>query len=70
MSIIKEHKNDAVIRHEGMKLLIDNLGMVNAERFIAQMIKEPFDYTEWQKNLFNEMSVQELSDAAMAHITK
>jgi len=24
------------------------------ERFISLIIKNPFDYTEWQKNLINE----------------
>lgn len=50
---------------EGMKVLINNLGRVEAERFIALMIREPFDYTEWQRNLFEDMSVKELSHLAM-----
>ena len=27
--------------------------------------REPFDYTEWQQNLFEGMSVRELSSMAM-----
>ena len=42
-----------------------NLGNVEAERFIMLINREPFDYTEWQKNLFEGMSVQELSNRAM-----
>ena len=30
---------------EGMNVLLENLGAVDAERFIALMNKEPFDYT-------------------------
>ena len=53
------------LRNEGMKVLINNLGHVEAERFISLIIREPFDYTEWQRDLFNDMSVKELSNNAM-----
>ncbi len=56
---------DMALRNEGMKVLINNLGAVEAERFISLIIRESFDYTEWQKGLFNDMSVEELSHAAM-----
>jgi len=48
-----------------MKVLINHLGKVEAERFISLVIREPFDYTEWQRDLFNDMSVKELSNMAM-----
>ena len=53
------------LRKEGMTILINNLGRVEAERFISLIIRDPFDYTEWQRNLFNDMSVRELSNVAM-----
>jgi hypothetical protein len=53
------------LRSEGMKALIDSLGNVEAERFISLIIREPFDYTEWQRGLFNDMTVKELSRLAM-----
>ena len=56
---------EMALRDEGMKILIDNLGHVEAERFISLIIREPFDYTEWQRNLFNDLSVKELSNLAM-----
>jgi hypothetical protein len=56
---------EMVLRNEGMKVLINNLGRVEAERFISLIIREPFDYTEWQRDLFNELSVKELSNLAM-----
>lgn len=40
--------NNTVLMDKGMKCLIKNLGEVNAERFITQIIREPFDYTKWQ----------------------
>ena len=56
---------EMALRNEGMKVLLNNLGRVEAERFISLIIREPFDYTEWQRDLFNDMSVKELSRLAM-----
>ena len=60
-------KTDTVIRNEGMKILVEHLGKVEAEKFITIMIREPFDYTKWQKNLWNDKSVNELSSEAMKY---
>ena len=57
---------DTVIRNKGTTLLMKNLGLVEAERFIMLIQKEPFDYTEWQKNLFEDMSIEEISTKAAA----
>jgi len=59
---------DTVLRNEGMRILIKNLGNVEAERFVTLMNRERFDYTQWQQNLFEGMSVRELSTAAMQYI--
>jgi hypothetical protein len=56
---------EMALRDEGMKILVNKLGKVEAERFISLIIREPFDYTEWQRDLFNNMSVKELSNMAM-----
>ena len=56
---------EMALRNKGMKVLVDKLGHVEAERFISLIIREPFDYTEWQKDLFDNMSVKELSNSAM-----
>ena len=34
---------DTIIRNEGVKILIEHLGLLEAERFIMLMKKEPFD---------------------------
>ena len=36
-------KTDTLIRNEGMEILAKNLGLVEAERFIMLIQKEPFD---------------------------
>jgi hypothetical protein len=61
---------EMALRNEGMKILVDKLGHVEAERFISLIIREPFDYTEWQKDLFDRMSVKELSSVAMKEYKK
>ncbi|MDR0322764.1 MAG: hypothetical protein LBI28_14815 [Treponema sp.] len=61
---------EMALRNEGMKVLINKLGHVEAERFISLIIREPFDYTEWQRGLFDNMSVKELSNMAMKEYKK
>lgn len=59
--------NNTVLLNEGMKCLIQSLGAVNAERFITQVIREPFDYTKWQQDLFKGMSLEEISNSAVKY---
>lgn len=60
-------KTDAVLKNEGLRILCEHLGMVDAERFIALMIREPFDYTEWRKTLGEGMTLREVSERAMQY---
>ena len=57
-------KSDALIRYEGMKLLLEHLGLVEAEKFISLIRREKFNYTEWQRNLWKDKNVNEIFDAA------
>jgi len=57
-------KTDTIIRNEGMEILAKYLGIVEAERFIMLIQREPFDYTKWQENLFEDMSIEEISEKA------
>lgn len=41
------------------------LGDVQAEKFIALIMRSPFDYTKWQRKLWVKKSVEKISDAAM-----
>ena len=56
---------DTILLNTGMKVLIDNLGLIEAERFVYLMNKEPFDYTKWHSTLYDGMSVREISNMAM-----
>ena len=53
------------IKIKGMEALITALGEVQAEKFITLMMREPFDYTSWQRKLWNNQSVKEISEMAM-----
>lgn len=56
---------DMELRSEGMAVLLERLGTVEAERFIALVQREKFDYTQWREKLWEGKSVREISDAAM-----
>lgn len=58
---------DNELRVRGFSVLVQAFGDVNAERFIALINREPFDYTEWRKeNLFVDETVDSLMDQADA----
>jgi hypothetical protein len=56
---------DTEIKLLGVKALTDALGEINAERFISLILREPFDYTSWQRRLWEERSVEDISRSAM-----
>ncbi|MDQ3960102.1 MAG: hypothetical protein M3255_07435 [Pseudomonadota bacterium] len=56
---------DTEVRIRGLRALVDALGTVEAERFITLILREPFGYTDWQRHLWAEKSVAEISKAAM-----
>lgn len=58
-------RTDTEIRIQGLRALVDALGIVEAEKFISLILRDPFDYTEWQQNLWPDSSVAEISNAAM-----
>jgi len=58
---------DTEIKIEGIKALTNALGDVHAERFIALLMREPFDYTKWQRSLWVGKQVTEISSAAMKY---
>ena len=58
-------ETEAKLKSEGMRILAEQLGLVNAERFIALMIREPFDYTEWQRDLYKDVPLDDFLRNAM-----
>ena len=58
------------IKEKGMKALLKELGEFDTEIFIKMIHREPFDYTEWQEDLWSDKTVDQLSRKAMKHQKK
>ena len=56
--------SDTLLRCEGMRILRENLGIVETARFIALINRESFDYPEWRRDLYGDMSLEELVEKA------
>ncbi|MGF7109491.1 hypothetical protein [Treponema pedis] len=41
----------------GMECLVESMGVVEAEYFIAAVRRERFDYTKWQREYFDKMDL-------------
>ena len=63
-------RNTNVIMCDAMELLVKNLGIVETEVFISNLLREPFDYTEWRKDKFEDLSLEELGKAAAEYSAK
>ncbi len=57
---------DTEIKTKGIHILAQHLGDVEAERFIALIQREPFDYTKWRQEMFDDFSIKEISEKAMS----
>jgi len=58
--------SDSELKSKGLKILAKHLGNIEAEKFIALIQREPFDYTKWRQDLDEDLSVEEISRKAMA----
>jgi hypothetical protein len=56
---------DSEVKMLGLEKLNESLGIVDAERFVALIQRERFDYTKWRENLFEGLSGREISKKAM-----
>ena len=57
---------DTLLKSKAMGILVEKLGVVEAERFISLILKEPFDYTKWRKeNLSDDLPVETLNRQAV-----
>lgn len=57
---------DTEIKVKGMHLLSQHLGDVEAERFIALIQRELFDYTQYKQAMDDNLTIEELSTNAMS----
>ena len=57
---------DTEIKVKGAQVLTQYLVNVEAERFIALIQREPFDYTKWRQGLDEDLTIEEISRKAMS----
>ena len=57
-------KTDAEIRQAGMQALIEALGAIETERFLAALSRDRFDYTAWRQSGLPDLDINTLSDLA------
>lgn len=59
--------SDTEIMSKGINCLLEKLGVIETEQFIAVINREKFDYTKWQQQKFDNMSSDEFHKAAVAY---
>ncbi|MCL2426140.1 MAG: hypothetical protein FWD05_07360 [Oscillospiraceae bacterium] len=57
---------DNTLQIKAMNVLISALDIVDTGRFINIVKRDTFDYTEWQRKLWEEQSISEIHEAAIA----
>ena len=62
--------SNAEVMDRGISCLLNGLGSVDTERFIAIIIQEKFDYTKWQRERFDNVSSDDFFEAAMDYNNK
>ena len=55
------------IMERGISCLLEKLGTIETERFIATIIRERFDYTKWRREYFGDATIEELNAAAASY---
>ena len=62
--------NDNLIRGEGMKALIEKLGLLEAERFITLIKRDRFDYAKWREEFYKDKTLEDIFYEAAAFQAK
>ncbi len=60
--------NSAVeLMDAGFECLVERLGVVDAERFVAMIKRDSFDYTLWRREYFDKMDLNQVSEEAAVY---
>jgi hypothetical protein len=60
-------RDATVIRKEGMECLVESLGVLETEVFVSSLLRDRFDYTEWQREYFSDWELEDFLEAAKEH---
>jgi len=63
-------RSTTVIRKEGMDCLLKSLGVLETEVFISSLLRDRFDYTEWQREYFADWTLDDFLHKAREHDQK
>jgi hypothetical protein len=55
---------DSALKYEAMNTLLKRFGAMDAERFITLIKRDTFDYTEWRRSQWNDMSIDGIFEEA------
>ena len=61
-------RSTETILNDGMNILLEKLGVLETEIFISHILREPFDYTTWQKEHYANITVHELNHKAVKYV--
>ena len=59
-------KTDQEILNEGVRTLFNAMNVIDAERFMMLIKRDHFDYTEWQRHLWENDSLETIYQRAAA----
>ena len=57
-------RDDDVLSNDAMRLLIDSLGAFETERFLFLIKAKRFNYTEWKRSLWSDLTLEEVYNLA------
>ncbi|EFI33870.1 conserved hypothetical protein [Desulfonatronospira thiodismutans ASO3-1] len=55
-------KTEMEIRMQGMQALINKLGLVETERFLAAVSRDRFNYTQWRRTELPELTIEAIAE--------
>ena len=55
------------ILERGMNCLLEKLGTIETEQFISVILRERFDYTEWRRRYFDNVSADSFNEEAVRY---
>lgn len=58
-------RTDSEIIYDAYNTLASTMDILELERFIMLVKRDNFDYAEWRKYLWEDLSVEEISQRAM-----
>ncbi|MBO4314008.1 MAG: hypothetical protein J5838_06900 [Desulfovibrio sp.] len=53
------------LMNRGMHCLMEHMGALDAQRFISAVLREKYDYSQWQSEYFDGVTPEEFSAAAL-----